>query len=126
MEKNYVMKFGQIGQSIFYRVACDCTDPQCDITLDLEYDEDIKRVCLNMYKTLRASAHWDYTGRWGWFDWVRILLNKIKMCWTITTKGYIELSETFFLCEEKQIDDFINALHEGRKILLENRGKDNE
>ena len=38
MQKNYMMKFGDIGRSIFYRAACRCVSQECDLTLELESD----------------------------------------------------------------------------------------
>lgn len=120
IRKNFVMKFGAIGKnSIFYRIACDCTDEQCDLTLELEIDANYKAVYLNLYKKLIASAHWGYNSRWGWFDWVRVIKNKIQMCYRIITKGYIEVSESFIIKDEEQIKGFIDALNEGKKFVCD-------
>jgi hypothetical protein len=121
MEKNFVMNFGELGDSIFYRVACDCSDPQCDMTLEFEYDPDYNAIYLNLYNNLIASAHWGYTTKWGWFDFVRVLINKVTMCWKIITVGYIEVSSGFILKDKKQINDFITALETGKKHILHKR-----
>ncbi len=112
-KKNFVMNFGAVGKSTFYRVACDCTDPQCDLTLEFEANPNDKALYLHMYKDLRASAHWGYTESWYYFDWLRVLLNKIKMCWRIFTRGYIEVTESFIIRDEEHIMDFSKAVVQG-------------
>jgi hypothetical protein len=108
-----VMRTNEFLDSIFYRVCCDCGDPDCDLTLEFEYDKDINYVTLNIYKNLRASAHWgDY---WDHFDFIRIWWNKIKMIWIILTKGYIEVCEETMLKDIEHIDNFIKALEEGKR-----------
>ena len=117
-EKNYVMKFGSIGEdSIWYRVPCSCTDLQCDMTLEIEFDKDVNSVVLNMYKRLRASAHWGYTSNWGWFDFIRVFINKLSMCCKMLVFGYVDVEEGFMIREEKHIDDFIKALEEGKTFI---------
>lgn len=117
IKKSFVMKYGPIGdKSIWYRIGCDCMEPNCDLTLELEKDTDHSWIYLNMYKNLHASAHWGYGEKWGWFNWLRVLLNKFSLCWKIITKGYLEISESMIL-KEQQIDDFVDALQEGKKFL---------
>ena len=46
-----VMKIHDFGNSIFYRVACGCTDPDHEATLILEFDEnDSKIMILTLYQ----------------------------------------------------------------------------
>ncbi len=112
-KKNYMMSLGAVGKSVFYRLACNCTDPQCDLTLELEANPNDKALYLHMYKDLRASAHWGYTESWYYFDWLRVLLNKIKMCWQIVVNGYIEITEVLIIKDEEHIESFMKALDEG-------------
>jgi hypothetical protein len=119
IEKSFVMKYGPIGDnSIWYRIGCDCMEPKCDLTLELEKVTDHHSIYLNMYKNLHASAYWGYdSDSWrGKVEWLRVLLNKLLLCWKIMTKGYLEISESMII-REQHIDDFIGALQEGKKFL---------
>ena len=44
-----VMKTEEFGDSIFYRIAC-CGSQDHDMTMELEWDKDVKMVFLNFYK----------------------------------------------------------------------------
>jgi len=119
MQESYMMKFGAIGRSIFYRAACRCTSQECDLTLELESDKDFQSVSLSLYKTLKASTHYaGIDGYWDYFDFIRILINKIKMMWKICMFGYIEVSEDFMFVDDKHIDEFLTALEEGRRFII--------
>lgn len=128
-KKNYVMTFGAIGDSsgmsVFYRVACNCTDQGCDMVLEIEQDEG-HAIYLNIYKHLKASAHWGYTSEWEPFDFVRVFIKKIRMCCQIMFKGYIEVSEAFIMKDEEHIESFREALLEGINYIKRREQNENE
>ena len=53
-----VMKIDEFPDAVYYRVACSCGDPDCDMTLELEYDEEFNDVALHVYKTLAWNTYW--------------------------------------------------------------------
>lgn len=110
-----VMKLHEFEKSVFYRVACDCGAKDCDLSLIIEYDEELNYISLNMYKNLHASAHWNYG--WKYFDFIRVWQNKIKMIKDILCKGYIEVQEEFLIKDENHINEFIEALEEGKEYI---------
>ena len=112
---NYLMKFEYLKDSIFYRLACDCTSQDCDLTIELEKDPRFGMVFLNMYKKLRASAHWGEF--WDHCDFIRVFINKMKLCWCIMIHGFVEVSEGFVIKEPEHFDQFIAALIEGKQLL---------
>ena len=116
MDKTRLMKLEEFDGSIWYRIGCACGDEQCDLTLELESDNNC--VTLNMYKILRASAHWGYTDKWGIFDFIRVFFNKIRMCWKIMFSGYLEVNEAFLITDLARINEFILALEDGKEYLL--------
>lgn len=105
------MKLAEWNNAIMYRVACDCTDQDHDITLDLEFDPEVKMIFLNMYKKLQWSSVQGWNGNFFKEIYCRIK-TAIKMLFT----GYIEVESDFILREE-QIDSFIEALEEGKRKL---------
>lgn len=116
MKKIRIMKLYAFDKSIWYRVACMCGSEYCDLTLELE-DSGHGQIHLNMYKQLRASAHWGFTGKWGWFDFLRVFTNKIRMCFVIMFKGSIEVSESLIINDPKHLDEFVEALKDGQEYL---------
>jgi hypothetical protein len=127
MKKQRVMKFGGFnnigdpGASIYYRIACNCTDPQCDMHLELE--SEINQIYLNISKKLVASAQWGYTGEWYVSDFIRVFINKMRMICRILFFGYIEVNETLILEGSDHVDEFIAALEEGKRFLIESEKK---
>ena len=108
------MKVHEYDDSVTYRVACDCEDPECDMLIDLEIDHKINMIFLTMSKTLRWSSYW---GDNPWYTrmWIRL-----KCAAKVILTGYIELTESFVM-KESQVDGMIKALEEGKQILSDNR-----
>ena len=113
MTTNRIMKVHEFEKAIYYRASCSCGEPDCDLTLELERDDDCKMIFLNMYKNLCWSAHWRSD------NFFQILWRKIKMACRILFTGYTKVEECFIFCGDEQIDDFLNALKEGRNYLKE-------
>ena len=55
-----IMKTNEYKTSIFYRIACACSDPSCDATMVLEYDKEINDITLSFYKDLKYCSWWGY------------------------------------------------------------------
>ena len=110
-----VMKIHEFDKSVFYRVACDCTDPEHDMTIELEVDEDI--LGLHIYSNLETSIYWGYN------NWFTRQYKKIKYCFRLIFLGYIEVEQEFLFMEEEHINDFIKALQEGRDTMLDKKEK---
>ena len=105
------MKLAEWDNSTMYRVACECTDQEHDITLDLEYDSDVNMIFLNMYKNLRWCSYKGCDQNFFSEIWCRIK-TALKMIFT----GYIEVNCDFILRED-QINGFMEALEEGKRKL---------
>lgn len=112
-----VMKTGEWGGTtpmIAYRVACDCHGRDCDLMMDYEIDHDYH--ILNFYKKLEFSAH-----DWGKFSIIKTLWNKLKAIKKILFNGYIEVESNLIIRGEEHIQNFINALEEGKRFIDENK-----
>ena len=110
MTTDHIMKLEEAKNFVVYRAACDCSDSDCDMTIEMEIDEGF--LILTLYKKLRWASHWNCK---NWFHniWLRIKAS-MKMLFT----GYIEVEESFIM-KEDQLNDFIGALIEGEKKLKE-------
>ena len=104
------MKTEEFGDSIFYRIAC-CGSEDHDMTLELEWDKDVKMVFLNFYKKLVWSAYWG-TDNWFKSQWL-----KLKAIYKIVFFGYIEVEESLIIKDPEHIDNFLTALVHGRQKL---------
>lgn len=110
MVSNRIMKLEENKKAVMFRAACDCTDQDCDMTIDMEVDDGF--LYLTLFKKLRWSSYWNCK---NWFHdkWLRI-----KCCLKLLFTGYIEVEESF-LMRENQVDDFINAIVEAKEKLKE-------
>ena len=105
-----VMKISEFPDSVFYRAACSCGSSDHTVEIELEKDKEIpEMVFLNFYKDV---AWCDYWGNKNIFQ--RFWLKTKAVCRIIFT-GYIHLEESFILQGEEQINEFIDALKEGKK-----------
>jgi hypothetical protein len=94
------------ANSICYRVACDCIDPDHDAHVDLEIDEH-KIVTLTFYKKLALCSHW-HEKNWLKEKWLRIKF-AIKLLWS----GYVELEESMIFLEREHLQSLMDCIQEG-------------
>ena len=109
------------GASVMYRAACDCTDPDCDITIDMEYDPDFGMIDLMFYKDVHTFDEvWDpETGA----DHIRNIIGRIKKALKLIFTGRLKMEESFHIQGEDQIDGWIEALRKGKEFILEDLRK---
>ncbi len=100
-----VMKTHDFNDCLFYRIACDCTDTNHDVEVEVEFD---KNGILWVFLTgqLTVADWWNHYGFFGTI-WKRITL-VLKLLFT----GWFEMNGEFLLLDEKHIDSIINFLHE--------------
>ena len=100
-----ILKQGNFGDAMFYYVQCDCGDPDCAHTIEVEASDCDVQV--NLYHTQHTK--WWEKNRW-------------KQIWQILTKGYAEMQTTIVLNQQtaanysavlesavKDVSDFRNA-----------------
>lgn len=110
-----IMKTGEYGDSKFYKVACSCGDPNHDINFEVEADET--GVNVNSYITAK-SDYWSqvvkkrydidnpWLQEWDWFwkDAINGLFTRLKLTWTIWTKGYVKTEATMAMTEQQALN----------------------
>lgn len=101
-------------QAIWYQVACDCQDKDCNMTIELSYEDGF--LSLMMYKDLQASVYW------GDANFFTRLWRRIKIASRMLFTGYIEISEEHLIRDEEHIDAFIKALKEGKQRIKNEKG----
>lgn len=114
------MKLDEYEDAVFYRSSCSCGDPECDITLELEYDKDMNSIDMVVYKKLIYDAWFDSTPGEK-FRWVKEKLNRIKAAIQILFTGRIEQEGAFLFKGIDHMAAFVNAIQEGKSKIMENK-----
>lgn len=117
------MKTSKISSKImkvsnsFYRYACSCGSPECDMWLDFEADE-YGIISLSFCKTLSTA---DYYGNRFWLTrmWKRIKLT-IIMLFT----GKLSIEGELVIQDEAHIQSLIDGLKEGINYIKESEKYD--
>lgn len=78
-----ILKQGDFGAAMFYYVQCECTDPDCAHTIEVEADE------------VEVSVHLYHTQHTKWWE-----KNRWAQIWQLLTKGYAEMQTTIVLNEQ--------------------------
>ena len=108
------MKINEFENATYYRVACDCINNDCDCTIEISIDEENPYFMnLIFYKKLMWNCHF-YERNWFWR-----VMQRITGSLTLLFKGYVELEEAMSLREVEHIDNFIQAMLEGRDKLID-------
>jgi len=82
-----ILKQNDWGDSKVYRVACECSNTDCDHNVWVESDDT--GISVNIYVTTRTNF-------WSKSRWAHI--------WTLLTKGYIDTESTICLKEQQAIN----------------------
>lgn len=99
---NYrVARLSESEDEIMLRLTCECLDSDHDVTLHVEYDEDIRNAYLNMYNQLR------------WASWASRPLHywlRFKAAVKLMFTGYLEVESGLILGNKEHVISLINAL----------------
>ena len=82
-----ILKISEWGDSIAYKVTCDCGQP--DHSHDVWVEADETGVSVTVYVT--AKSKWWSMNRW-------------KKIWTLVTKGYIEEETTICMSTQQTLN----------------------
>lgn len=111
-----VMKTDEFKDSIFYRAACSCGSNEHDVTIEFEIDEDIPSMLfLNFHKKVAWCPSWSN------LNLFQRIGSRIACSLEMIFTGYIELEESFIIQGEEDINSFIEALKEGKKLIKKKR-----
>ncbi len=112
-----VMKTDEFKDSIYYRAACNCGSNEHDVTIEFKIDKDIPSMLfLNFHKNTAWSS-----SDWGKLNLISSIWRRVKCSLRMLFTGYVELEESFIIQGEEDIDAFIDALKEGKKLIKKKR-----
>jgi hypothetical protein len=110
-----IMKTGDYSDSKFYKVVCGCGQPDHDIDFEVEAAET--GVNVNTYITAKTDF-WTETVKkrydidnpylqeldWTLKDIVNGVVTRLKLTWTIWTKGYVRCETTIAMSEQQALN----------------------
>jgi len=111
-----VMLLGEYPNSVMYRVACNCNDPEHDATIDMEFDKKIGMVFLQFYKDVEY-CHYDIDSPAS--EQLRNIWRTVKAAFRLVFTGYLKTNSEFILQDLDHIDSFIALLKRGRTLCAE-------
>lgn len=82
-----ILRLNDWGDSKWYQVSCDCTDPDHAHTVDIEADDH--SVTVTIYATVKTKF------------WSR---NRWRQIWDILCQGYVEYEGSIILKEQQAIN----------------------
>lgn len=95
--------------TVYYKLDCDCGDEAHVIMFELEHDgQDIN---LNLYQNIAWSAYY------GSNSFFTRLKERIINSFKVLIFGHLEGQATLILSGEEHIQNFINALEEGKEYV---------
>lgn len=110
-----ILKSGDYGNSKFYKVACGCG--QSDHNLDFVVEAEDTGVTVNTYATVKTD-YWSQSIKkrydidnpylqeldWTLKDIWNGLVTRLKLTWTVWTKGYIQCETTIAMSEQQALN----------------------
>ena len=82
-----ILKQSGFGTAMFYYVQCECSNPDCAHTIEVEADE------------IEVCVHLHYNQHTKWLE-----KNRWKQIWQILTRGYAEMQTTIVLNEQTALN----------------------
>lgn len=106
---------GDYGDSKFYKVVCGCGQPDHDLNFEVEA-EDIG-VTVNTYVTVKTD-YWSESLKkrydidnpylqeldWTLKDIWNGLVTRLKLTWSVWTKGYVQAETTIVMSEQQALN----------------------
>lgn len=109
-----IMETGDYGDSKYYRIACKCGNPDDDIQLNVESEDNTITVHIwNTTKTAwwrcRFEDHDNFIIHWC-LQRLNDYLNRIDVAWTALTKGYVE-TQSWTLLNKQEAFNLAYTIH---------------
>ncbi len=110
-----ILKTNDFGDSKFYKVVCGCG--QDDHSIDFEVEAAETGINVNTYVTVKTD-YWSESIKkrydidnpylqeldWALKDIWNGLITRLKLTWTVWTKGYIKTESTIAMTEQQALN----------------------
>jgi len=110
-----ILKTNDWGNSKWYQVVCGCGQPDHALTVEVEADDT--GVNVNTYATVKTDywtdavkkrydidSPWLQEWDWFWKDLVNGIVTRLKLTWTVWTKGYVQAETTITMSEQQALN----------------------
>ena len=110
-----ILKTHNFGKSKWYKVVCGCGQPDHDLTVEVEAEDT--GISVNTYATVKTDywtesvkkrydidSEWQQEFDWFWKDLWNGLITRLKLTWTIWTKGYIQAETTILMTKQQALN----------------------
>jgi hypothetical protein len=110
-----ILKTNDFGDSKWYHVVCGCGQPDHALTVEVESDD--MGVNVNTYATVKTDYWTDNVKKrydidnpwlqefdWFWKDLVNGIVIRLKLTWTVWTKGYVQAETTISMSEQQALN----------------------
>jgi hypothetical protein len=115
-----IMKTNDFGNSKFYKIVCGCGQSDHDIDFEVEANDGgvnintyiiAKSDCWNETVKKRYNIDNPWLQEWDWFwkDLVNGVARRIRLTWSVWTRGYVQ-TETTVAMSEQQALNYIETL----------------
>jgi len=110
-----IMKVGDYGNAKFYKVACQCGSHDHDLDFEVEAEEP--NVNVNTYVRVKTD-YWTESVKkrydidnpylqeldWTLKDIFNGLITRLKLTWTVWTKGYVKCETTIAMTKQQALN----------------------
>jgi hypothetical protein len=110
-----ILMTNDFGHSKWYQVVCGCGQPDHTLTVEVESDE--MGVNVNTYAIVKTDywsdavkkrydidSPWLQEWDWFWKNLVNGVVTRLKLTWTIWTKGYVQTETTISMSEQQALN----------------------
>ena len=110
-----ILMTNDFGNSKWYHVVCGCGQPDHSLTFEVEADET--GVNVNTYATVKTDYwtesakkrydidnEWQQEFDWFWKDLWNGFVTRLKLTWTVWTKGYVQCETTIAMTEQQALN----------------------
>jgi hypothetical protein len=131
-----IMKTNDWGTAKVYKITCDCGQPDHDHNVWVEADET--GINIQIYVTVKSDCWsetikpkynidsiWLQEFEWFWKGLVNDVWRRLKLTWTLWTKGYIKTETTISMTEQQTLN-YADALKSAIIDVKEFRKKDEQ
>lgn len=133
MKKEFKSKFATkvlfnhaYQNSIWYSLDCSCGEKEHQSMIEIEYNKKANLLSLHFYQTLYYNKYFGYDANKSFIKQIRqyknVILKRIKDSMRLLFTGYLKIETDLLIENSKHINDFIEALQEGRDYLIGDEG----
>lgn len=115
-----VMKVFDYGNSVMYRASCSCGDPDHDLWISIQKDDEFEDVSLSFYVNVNHDVDYPDIGELFHRRFIvgcRNFWERFKNATKLLFTGYLKYESEFIIDNPEQMGNIVRALKEGKQIL---------